>query len=109
VERLKLVDCPLILTETGVERIFEGLPDMGFDLDSSRCSTAAFCSWNIDRRERHLGTASHRVMPDPSLFLTIAFVSGSGLPHNISLDRTGDSGRFRCRRCMIGLGEGKRC
>ena len=36
VERLKLVVCPLVLPETGVERIFEGLPDMSFDLDSSR-------------------------------------------------------------------------
>src|SRR5690349_13477759 len=32
VDRLKLVVCPLILPETGVEPIFKGLPDMGFDL-----------------------------------------------------------------------------
>lgn len=36
VDRLKLVVCPLILPETGVESIYEGLPDMGFELHSSR-------------------------------------------------------------------------
>ena len=32
VDRLKLVVCPLIVPQTGVEATFEGLPDMGFDL-----------------------------------------------------------------------------
>jgi dihydrofolate reductase len=36
VDRLKLVICPLILPKTGVEPIFEGLPDMGFELVSSK-------------------------------------------------------------------------
>jgi dihydrofolate reductase len=36
VDRFKLVVCPLVLPQTGVEPIFEGLPDMGFDLLSSR-------------------------------------------------------------------------
>ncbi len=36
VDRLKLVVCPLILPQTGVEPIFAGLPDMGFDLLSTR-------------------------------------------------------------------------
>jgi dihydrofolate reductase len=36
VDRLKLVVCPLILPKTGVEPTFEGLPDMGFDLVSTR-------------------------------------------------------------------------
>lgn len=36
VDRLKLVVCPLILPQTGDEPIFNGLPDMGFDLVSSR-------------------------------------------------------------------------
>lgn len=36
VDCLKLVVCPLILPETGVEPIFKGLPDMGFELLSSR-------------------------------------------------------------------------
>ncbi len=35
VDRFKLV-CPLIVQETGAEPIFEGLPDMGFDLISTR-------------------------------------------------------------------------
>jgi dihydrofolate reductase len=36
VDRLKLVVCPLILPKTGVEPTFEGLPDMGLDLVSTR-------------------------------------------------------------------------
>jgi dihydrofolate reductase len=36
VDRLKLVVCPLILPQTGIEPIFKGLPDMGFDLVSTR-------------------------------------------------------------------------
>ena len=36
VDRLKLVVCPLVLPQTGVEPTFEGLPDMGFDLLSTR-------------------------------------------------------------------------
>src|SRR5262245_47365001 len=36
VDRLKLVVCPLILPQTGIEPTFEGLPDMGFDLFSTR-------------------------------------------------------------------------
>jgi len=36
VDRLKLVVCPLIVPQTGIEPIFEGLPDMGFDLVSTR-------------------------------------------------------------------------
>lgn len=36
VDRLKLVVCPLALPQTGVEPIFERLPDMGFALLSSR-------------------------------------------------------------------------
>jgi dihydrofolate reductase len=36
VHRLKLAVCPLSLQQTGVEPTFEGLPDMGFDLLSSR-------------------------------------------------------------------------
>src|SRR5262245_39687442 len=36
VDRLNLVVCPLILPQTGIEPTFEGLPDMGFDLLSTR-------------------------------------------------------------------------
>ena len=36
VDRLKLVVCPLILPQTGIEPTFKGLPDMGFDLVSHR-------------------------------------------------------------------------
>ncbi len=36
VDRLKLVVCPLVLPQTGSEPTFEGLPDMGFDLLSSK-------------------------------------------------------------------------
>ncbi len=36
VDRLKLVVCPLILPQTGIEPIFQGLSDIGFDLLSSR-------------------------------------------------------------------------
>jgi dihydrofolate reductase len=36
VDRLKLVVCPLVLPQTGIEPTFEGPPDMGFDLLSSR-------------------------------------------------------------------------
>ena len=36
VDRLKLVVCPLVLPQTGVEPIFEGLPDIGFDLLSTK-------------------------------------------------------------------------
>lgn len=36
VDRLKLAVCPLSLQQTGMEPTFEGLPDMGFDLLSSR-------------------------------------------------------------------------
>lgn len=36
VDRLKLVICPLILPKTGIEPIFEGLPDMGFALVSNQ-------------------------------------------------------------------------
>jgi len=36
VDRFKLVVCPVVLPQTGIERIFEGLPDMGFDLLSTR-------------------------------------------------------------------------
>ena len=36
VDRLKLVVCPLILPQTGIEPTFEGLPDTGFDLVSTR-------------------------------------------------------------------------
>ncbi len=36
VDCLKLVVCPLVLPKTGIEPTFEGLPDMGFDLLSSR-------------------------------------------------------------------------
>ncbi len=36
VDRLKLVVCPLVLPRTGSEPTFEGLPDMGFDLLSTR-------------------------------------------------------------------------
>ncbi len=36
VDRLKLVVCPLVLAQTGIEPTFEGLPDMGFDLLSTR-------------------------------------------------------------------------
>src|SRR5262245_58475217 len=32
VDRLKLVVCPLVLPQTGVEPLFAGLPDTGFDL-----------------------------------------------------------------------------
>jgi dihydrofolate reductase len=32
VDRLRLVVCPLVLPQTGIEPLFEGLPDMGFDL-----------------------------------------------------------------------------
>lgn len=36
VDRLKLVVCPLVLAQTGIEPAFGGLPDMGFDLLSTR-------------------------------------------------------------------------
>ena len=36
VDCLKLVVCPLILPQTGVEPIFDGLPDTGFDLLATR-------------------------------------------------------------------------
>jgi dihydrofolate reductase len=36
VDRLKLVVCPLILPQTGVEPTFAGLPDMGFKLISTK-------------------------------------------------------------------------
>jgi len=36
VDRLKLVVCPLVLPQTGVEPLFAKLPDSGFDLLSSR-------------------------------------------------------------------------
>ena len=36
VDRFKLVVCPLILPQTGIEPIFEELPDMGFDLLSNK-------------------------------------------------------------------------
>ena len=36
VDRLKLVVCPLVLPQTGIEPTFEGLPDMGFDLLSTK-------------------------------------------------------------------------
>lgn len=36
VDRLKLVVCPLILQQTGVEPTFEGLPDMSFELISTK-------------------------------------------------------------------------
>lgn len=34
VDRLRLVICPLALPQTGAERMFEGAPDVGFDLVS---------------------------------------------------------------------------
>src|SRR5262249_43509430 len=36
VDRLKLVVCPLVLPQSGSEPLFAGLPDLGFDLLSSR-------------------------------------------------------------------------
>lgn len=36
VDRLKLVVCPLVLPQTGIEPTFEGLPDMNFDLLSTK-------------------------------------------------------------------------
>jgi dihydrofolate reductase len=36
VDCLKLVVCPLVLPQTGIVPTFEGLPDMGFDLLSTR-------------------------------------------------------------------------
>ena len=36
VDCLKLVVCPLVLPQTGIEPIFTGLPDMGFDLLSTK-------------------------------------------------------------------------
>lgn len=36
VDRLTLVVCPLILPQTGIEPIFEGLPDTGFELVSTK-------------------------------------------------------------------------
>lgn len=35
VDRLKLVVCPLVLAQTGLEPTFAGLPDLGFDLLST--------------------------------------------------------------------------
>lgn len=35
VDRLKLIVCPLVLPQTGMEPVFKGLPDMGFDLLST--------------------------------------------------------------------------
>jgi dihydrofolate reductase len=36
VDRLKLVVCPLVLGETGIEPLFANLPDIGFELLSAR-------------------------------------------------------------------------
>ena len=36
VDRLKLVVCPLVLPQTGIEPLFDGLPDLGFDLLSTK-------------------------------------------------------------------------
>jgi hypothetical protein len=36
VDRLKLVVCPLVLGETGIEPLFADLPDIGFDLLSTK-------------------------------------------------------------------------
>jgi dihydrofolate reductase len=36
VDRLKLVVCPLVLPQTGIEPTFEGLPDMGLALLSTK-------------------------------------------------------------------------
>jgi dihydrofolate reductase len=36
VDCLKLIVCPLVLPKTGVEPIFEGVPDLAFDLRSSK-------------------------------------------------------------------------
>jgi dihydrofolate reductase len=36
VDRLKLVVCPLVLGKTGIEPLFAGLPDIGFDLLSTK-------------------------------------------------------------------------
>jgi dihydrofolate reductase len=36
VDRLKLVVCPLVLPQTGIEPLFAGPPDMGFDLLSTK-------------------------------------------------------------------------
>lgn len=36
VDRLTLAVCPLVLGQTGRERTFDGLPDLGFDLLSAR-------------------------------------------------------------------------
>ena len=36
VDRLKLLVCPLVLPQTGVEPTFEGLPDTAFDLVSTK-------------------------------------------------------------------------
>jgi hypothetical protein len=36
VDGLKLVICPLVLGETGIETLFAGLPDIGFELPSTR-------------------------------------------------------------------------
>jgi len=59
VDRFKLVVCPLVLPQTGVEPTFEGLPDMGFDLLSSRVRMDASCFWNIDRQAcRHYAKQS---------------------------------------------------
>jgi dihydrofolate reductase len=36
VDRLKLVVCPVVLGETGIEPLFADLPDIGLDLLSTR-------------------------------------------------------------------------
>jgi dihydrofolate reductase len=35
VDRLKLIVCPLVLSQTGIEPLFAGLPDLGLDLLST--------------------------------------------------------------------------
>ena len=62
VDRLKLVVCPLVLPQTGIEPTFEGLPDMGFDLVSTGFWMGASCFWNIDRQGRRR-TAPSRKSP----------------------------------------------
>ncbi|GAA4431219.1 dihydrofolate reductase family protein [Georgenia halophila] len=35
-DRLRLIVCPLVLPQTGLEPLFAGLPDLAFDLESTR-------------------------------------------------------------------------
>lgn len=65
VDRLKLVVCPLILPQTGVEPIFAGLPDSGFDLLSTRVLDGRILL--LEYRPTGLPPYSDEAQPQPAL------------------------------------------